>query len=761
MANYYVRGDGAGSWPYDNPVTNAAPNFKAIVDHGGLIAGDIINYVGDGGTIIEPGSGGTHFAVSLTFQAWSGNTLRPLVYFNRGDSSYMGLINDSGTTYVNGIDFYRSSYDGGGTGYWMFLFNGNGSPPPLGNYSVDIQNCSFRDLRVWDEDTPTALLVLQNQLGSFIFKNNKAAEFKYGFDIEGNSISMVIVNNTFYHCGRNIFVSGNNASYPIKIENNIIKNGTIYGIELENEPSVKTIDYNDIFMSSGSAYSGVASAGPHDIAVDPLFTDPSTFDLSLQSSSPCKNTGVGPSSDADVPVTSYNGVARSGTHTDMGAYEHASEPIVPIITAQPSSVAKNVGETGAFSVTATGMQPLTYEWRKGGVGLTGSTLNEYIIYPVAAADGGSYNVYVTETGGVTGANSDTATLTVKPKITVQPTSLVKNVGESATFSVTAEGSPTPTYQWKKGTEEILGATSSSYTIDPIAASDGGSYTVVVTNSGGSVTSDAATLTVKPNITVQPASLVKSVGQSATFSVTAEGYPTLSYQWKKGVSDILGATSSSYTINPVAVSNSGSYTVAITNSGGSVTSDAATLTVVPNITTQPVSQTVAPLEDVTFTVVAESITTLTYQWQKNHVNISGATTSSLLLENVSESDQANYRVVVTNTGGSTNSNDAYLNVGDVKKDAETDNPDDVAGMPAFHSNSPSMRLRDTQLGTGDLRNTLERNKINHIGNEARDTGFGSSDGARARNHENTNEVKGLLGRMAQLVETITTFIYRIR
>jgi hypothetical protein len=297
----------------------------------------------------------------------------------------------------------------------------------------------------------------------------------------------------------------------------------------------------------------------------------------------------------------------------------------------------------------------------------------------------------------------------------------------------------------------------------VAATDGGSYNAYVTETGGvtGANSDTATLTVKPNITIQPISLAKNVGQSATFSVTAEGSPTLAYQWKKGVSDILGATSSSYTINPVAVSDGGSYTVAITNSGGSVTSSAATLTVIPNILTQPVSQTVAPLDDVTFTVVAEGTATLTYQWQKNHVNISGATTSSLLLENVSESDQANYRAVVTNTGGSTNSNDAYLNVGDVRRDAETNNPDDVVGMPAFHSNSPSMRLKDIQLGTGDLSNTLEKNKINHIGNEARDTAFGSSDGARARNHENTNEVKGLLGRMSQLVETITTFFYRIR
>jgi len=83
-----------------------------------------------------------------------------------------------------------------------------------------------------------------------------------------------------------------------------------------------------------------------------------------------------------------------------------------------------------------------------------------------------------------------------PQITTQPTaSQTKNVGESVTFTVVATGAPSPTYQWKKGTTDIPNATSASYTINTVAPSDAGNYTVVVTNAIGSVTSNVAALTV--------------------------------------------------------------------------------------------------------------------------------------------------------------------------------------------------------------------------------------------------------------------------
>lgn len=82
-----------------------------------------------------------------------------------------------------------------------------------------------------------------------------------------------------------------------------------------------------------------------------------------------------------------------------------------------------------------------------------------------------------------------------PSISTQPSTQTKNVGESVTFTVVASGTPAPTYQWRKGSNDINGATSSSYTINPLTLGDAADYTVVVTNAGGSVTSDVATLTV--------------------------------------------------------------------------------------------------------------------------------------------------------------------------------------------------------------------------------------------------------------------------
>lgn len=87
---------------------------------------------------------------------------------------------------------------------------------------------------------------------------------------------------------------------------------------------------------------------------------------------------------------------------------------------------------------------------------------------------------------------------IAPTISAQPANQTVLAGQTATFSVTASGSPSPTYQWQKNETNISGATSSSYTTPATAASDNGAtFRVVVSNSAGSVTSSSATLTVNP------------------------------------------------------------------------------------------------------------------------------------------------------------------------------------------------------------------------------------------------------------------------
>jgi hypothetical protein len=149
--------------------------------------------------------------------------------------------------------------------------------------------------------------------------------------------------------------------------------------------------------------------------------------------------------------------------------------------------------------------------------------------------------------------------------------------------VVASGTATLTYQWRKDGTAISGATSSTYSISSAATSDAGSYTVVVTNSAGSATSNAATLTVTaaataPTITTQPSATSATAGTAASFTVVASGTAPLTYVWRRDGTAITKQTFPTYTISAVAAGDAGSYTVVVTNSAGSATSNAATLTV---------------------------------------------------------------------------------------------------------------------------------------------------------------------------------------
>lgn len=259
-----------------------------------------------------------------------------------------------------------------------------------------------------------------------------------------------------------------------------------------------------------------------------------------------------------------------------------------------------------------------------------------------------------------------------PTITTQPVSQSVTVGANVTFSVVANGDPTLTYVWKKGADVIANANLASLALTNVQAADAGSYTVEVTNSKGTAISVAATLGVSvpvaPSITTQPVSQTVDVGTDVTLTVIATGSAPLSYQWKKGESTILNATSSSLTLTGVQTADSGDYTVQVSNGVGNALSNVATLTVqvpppqAPAITTHPQTQTVSVGTNVTLSVVATGTAPLAYQWQKNSINIPNAISSSLVLNNAQAADAGSYRVIVSNgVNPSATSNAATLTV----------------------------------------------------------------------------------------------------
>ena len=181
-----------------------------------------------------------------------------------------------------------------------------------------------------------------------------------------------------------------------------------------------------------------------------------------------------------------------------------------------------------------------------------------------------------------------STSPVRPTITTQPSNQAVSVGQMATFTVVAAGTPPLSYQWRKNGMNIPMATAASYMTPATVASDNGAmFDVIVMNAAGSVTSAAATLTVNSStgitITTQPVSQSVSIGQTATFSVTAtSGTLPLTYQWQKNAANIASANSSGYTTPATSIRDGGEkFTVVVTNATGSVTSSAATLTVNPS------------------------------------------------------------------------------------------------------------------------------------------------------------------------------------
>src|SRR5467141_628725 len=270
----------------------------------------------------------------------------------------------------------------------------------------------------------------------------------------------------------------------------------------------------------------------------------------------------------------------------VDAVFNSAAAVAPSITAQPASQTVTAGQTATFSVATTGTAPLTYQWKKNNLTISGANSSGYTTAASTGLDSGAqFTVTISNTAGTITSSPATLTVNVPPSITAQPASQTLTAGQTATFSVTATGTSPLLYQWQKNGAPIGGATSASYTTPTTTSSDNSAqFIVAVSNSAGSVNSNAAILTVNatpvaPAITTQPISQTVTAGQTATFSVTASGTAPLNYQWLKNGGVVSSGPSASYTTPATIATDTGAqFTVAVSNSAGSATSSAATLTV---------------------------------------------------------------------------------------------------------------------------------------------------------------------------------------
>jgi hypothetical protein len=187
----------------------------------------------------------------------------------------------------------------------------------------------------------------------------------------------------------------------------------------------------------------------------------------------------------------------------------------PVITTQPVSKTVTAGTTASFSVLASGNPTPTYQWQKGGIGISGANASTYTIASPASGDAGNYTVTATNSIGTVTSSVATLTVNTLPTITTQPVSATATAGTTVIFSVNATaGTSSIAYQWSLGSLAVTGATSASLNLGNVQSSNAGDYTVTLTTAAGSVTSAVATLTVTPAPVVLPPTPIVSTSSGS-------------------------------------------------------------------------------------------------------------------------------------------------------------------------------------------------------------------------------------------------------
>ena len=227
------------------------------------------------------------------------------------------------------------------------------------------------------------------------------------------------------------------------------------------------------------------------------------------------NISVNIPAGAQSPQTHFRWrqLSNSGSCCDHWALDDTTvlaTPVAPAIITQPQSQTNYVGLNATFTVAVTGSQPLIYQWSFNGTNIVGAINPSLTLTNVQLNQAGSYSVGISNSiGMVVSSNALLTVRTLPPTIATQPSNQTVLVGGYATFTVAVSGTAPLSYQWLFNSTNVLpAATNASLVLTNVQPGAAGTYSVLVTNAYGSVTSSNAALTV-----VYPPAVVRVVNAS--------------------------------------------------------------------------------------------------------------------------------------------------------------------------------------------------------------------------------------------------------
>ncbi len=369
-------------------------------------------------------------------------------------------------------------------------------------------------------------------------------------------------------------------------------------------------------------------------------------------------------------ITSSLNCASPTTATSNIITITVSSSVTPsiAITANPTGPVCQGASVTFTAVPTNGGAAPTYQWKVNGVNVTGQTSTTFASSTLA--NNAQVTCELTSNAGCASpltATSNTIAMTVNqpflPTISISASQTTICAGTSVTFSSSVTGvSSVFSFQWKKNGVNIPGETSSSYTTTGLANND--QITCSFTTnypcaSPSTVSSNTVTMVVNPmvtpSVTIAATQTTICTGNNVTFTATvANGGTSPTYQWSKNGNAITGANSATYTT--VVLANGDVISCSITSNAPCATTSSAN----SNNVTIAVSSTVVPAISVAApqtTICNGSSLTLTatqtngganpvYQWKKNNVNITGATSATYSTTTAATGDS--YSCVLTSS-----------------------------------------------------------------------------------------------------------------